>query len=357
MYLNYLLKKTWKITGPTLFIIASLLCPVNAQDSKENQKTYVIPTPDQLNVQVVPGGELVKLDGILDEDVWQTAEPVTEFWQREPVENVPPTEKTEVRVLQDEHALYFGIMCYDSDPDGIIALDMRRDATLGNDDYLGLYLDTYHDHRNFYYFSTNALGCRRDGIVTDARFYNTAWNGIWQAKAKITEEGWSAEWRIPFSTLHFGGEQPMTWGLNFSRAIRRKQESIRWATVPRELGHAGTWRGEFFGQLNGIKTKSSDKKWEAEPYVLAGGEKKYRPDSTDSKFVPVDDGNISAPAVSFQCHFSSGFPGCSVGQDAYWVDRFCRRPASDEYLLPVKCLLSDLSLNFKNNLCVIPNGC
>ena len=284
MYLDNLLTKTWKIIGPALFIISALLCPVKAQDSTENKKIYVLPTPDQLNVQVVPGGELVKLDGILDEAVWQTAEPVTEFWQREPVEGVPPTEKTEVRVLQDEHALYFGIMCYDSDPDGIIALDMRRDATLGNDDYLGLYLDTYHDHRNFYYFSTNALGCRRDGIVTDARFYNTAWNGIWQAKAKITEEGWSAEWRIPFSTLHFGGEQPMTWGLNFSRAIRRKQESIRWATVPRELGHAGTWRGEFFGQLNGIKTKSSNKKWEAEPYMLAGGEKKYRPDSTDSKF-------------------------------------------------------------------------
>ena len=270
---------------PWLFFILFLLAvPASGQDSGPQNPVYEIPSPDELNVQIVPGGEQVQLDGILDEEVWKTAQPITEFWQREPIENAPPTEKTEVRIIQDELALYFGIMCYDSDPEGIVAHDMRRDAPLANDDYLGLYLDTYHDHRNFYYFSTNALGCRRDGIVTDARFYNTAWNGIWQAKARVTDEGWSAEWRIPFSTLRFGGEQPMTWGLNLSRAIRRKQESIRWATVPRELGHIGTWRGEFFGQLNGIKTTSSYKKWEAEPYILAGGEKRYRPDSSESKF-------------------------------------------------------------------------
>lgn len=278
------MNKIWNLSTLTPVVFSILLSSVMAQESSSSKLPDYLPPPDQLNVQVVPGGELVKLDGILDEAVWQTANPVTEFWQRTPIERVPPSEKTEVRILQDEHALYFGIMCYDSDPDGIIALDMRRDAPLANDDYLGLYLDTYHDHRNFYYFSTNALGCRRDGIVTDARFYNTAWNGIWQAKAKITEEGWSAEWRIPFSTLRFGGEQPMTWGLNLSRAIRRKQESANWAPIPRELGRAGTWRGEFFGQLNGIQTKSAYKKWEAEPYLLAGGEKQYRPDSTDSKF-------------------------------------------------------------------------
>lgn len=242
-----------------------------------------IPTPDQLNVEVHSGGELVTLDGILDEEVWQKAVPASNFWQREPRDRVPASEKTEVRVLQDEEALYFGIICYDSNPEEIVAMDMRRDAPLSNDDYLGLYLDTYHDHRNFYYFSTNALGCRRDGIVTDARFYNTAWNGIWQARARITEQGWSAEWRIPFSTLRFGGEQPMTWGLNISRAIRRKQESTYWAPIPRELGHAGTWRGEFFGQLTGIRTSSSYSKWEAEPYLLIGGEKRFRPDSSDSK--------------------------------------------------------------------------
>lgn len=258
------------------------LRPPNAW-AAELEDLQRLPKPEELNLHVIPGGETIELDGVLDEEVWQRAEPATHFWQFAPQDRIPATERTEIRVVQDEHALYFGIICYDSDPDGIITLDMRRDAPLSNDDFVGIYLDTYHDHRNFYYFSTNALGTRRDGIVTDARSYNTAWNGIWQAKARITDEGWTAEYRIPFSTLRFGGEQPMTWGFNLSRAIRRKQESVFWAPIPRELGRQGSWRGELFGQLVGIRTSQAYSKWEAEPYVLAGGEKRYRPAGSETE--------------------------------------------------------------------------
>ncbi len=243
-----------------------------------------LPTPDQLNVHVIPGGETIKVDGVLDEAVWQRAAPATRFWQYAPLDRVPATENTEVRVVQDDRALYFAIICHDADPKGIIAQDMRRDAPLSNDDYVGIYLDTYHDHRNFYYFSTNSLGTRRDGIVTDARSYNTAWNGIWQVKTQVTDQGWTAEFRVPFSTLRFGGNQPMTWGLQLSRAIRRKQESDYWAPIPRWLGGRATWRAERFGQLIGIRTDAAYAKWEAEPYVLGGGARGYRPSSSDPRF-------------------------------------------------------------------------
>ena len=243
-----------------------------------------LPTPDQLNVHVIPGGETIKVDGVLDEAVWQRAAPATRFWQYAPLDRVPATENTEVRVVQDDRALYFAIICHDADPKGIIAQDMRRDAPLSNDDYVGIYLDTYHDHRNFYYFSTNSLGTRRDGIVTDARSYNTAWNGIWQVRTQVTDQGWTAEFRIPFSTLRFGGDQPMTWGLQLSRAIRRKQESDYWAPIPRWLGGRATWRAERFGQLIGIRTDAAYAKWEAEPYVLGGGARGYRPSSSDPRF-------------------------------------------------------------------------
>jgi hypothetical protein len=243
-----------------------------------------LPTPEQLNVYVIPGGETIEVDGRLDEAVWQAAVPATRFWQYAPLDRVPATETTEVRVVQDERALYFGVICHDADPKGIIALDMRRDAPLSNDDYVGIYLDTYHDHRNFYYFSTNSLGTRRDGIVTDARSYNTAWNGIWQVKTQVTDHGWTAEFRIPFSTLRFGGEQPMTWGLQLSRAIRRKQESDYWAPVPRWLGGRATWRAERFGQLIGIRTEAAYARWDAEPYALAGGVRSRRPAISDPRF-------------------------------------------------------------------------
>ncbi len=242
-----------------------------------------LPTPDQLNMHVIPGGETIKVDGILDEEVWQRAVPATTFWQYAPLDRVPATENTEVRVVQDDRALFFAVICHDSDPTGIIAQDMRRDAPLSNDDYVGIYLDTYHDHRNFYYFSTNSLGTRRDGIVTDARSYNTAWNGIWQVKTQVTATGWTAEFRIPFSTLRFGGDQPMTWGLQLSRAVRRKQESDFWAPIPRWLGGRATWRAERFGQLIGIRTDAAYAKWEAEPYVLGGGSRGFRPSSSDPR--------------------------------------------------------------------------
>ena len=161
---------------------------------------------------------------------------------------------------------------------------MRRDAPLWNDDYVGIYLDTYHDHRNFYYSPTNSLGTSRDGIVTDARLYNTAWNGIWQVKTQVTDVGWTSEFRIPFSTLRFGGDQPMTWGLQLSRAIRRKQESAYWAPIPRWLGGRATWRAERYGQLVGIRTDAAYARWEAEPYALGGGERGYRPTSSDPRF-------------------------------------------------------------------------
>ncbi len=242
-----------------------------------------LPTPDVLNLHVVPGGETIQIDGRLDEPVWQTAAPATRFWQYAPLDRAPATERTEVRVVQDERALYFGIICHDTNPKGIIALDMRRDAPLSNDDYVGIYLDTYHDHRNFYYFSTNSLGTRRDGIVTDARSYNTAWNGIWEVKTQVTESGWTAEFRIPFATLRFGGAQPMTWGLQLSRAVRRKQESDYWAPIPRWLGGRATWRAERFGQLVGIRTGGSYARWEAQPYLLGGGTRGYRPSSSDPR--------------------------------------------------------------------------
>lgn len=240
------------------------------------------PSPSELNVSVHLIEEEISLDGRLDEEAWQRAVPATGLWQLTPLDRAPATEKTEIRVLQDDEHIYFGIMLYDSDPQGIVALDMRRDAGLGNDDFVGLYLDTYHDHRNFYYFSTNPLGTRRDGIVTDARFYNTSWDGIWECRSVVTSEGWSTEIKIPFSTLRFGGEQPMTWGFNVSRSIRRKQERAFWAPIPRELGRPGTWRGELFGHLNGVQTEASTSKWEVEPYTLVGTAKNYLTDTTDS---------------------------------------------------------------------------
>lgn len=261
-----------------------LLMGKTASTAAQDSVAVQLPEPDDLRIQIYHIQKPIKLDGMLDEPEWQAADQVSTFWQYMPLDRVPPTEKTIVRVVQDDQHIYFGVLCYDREPDKVVAWDMRRDSGLTADSFVGLSIDTYNDHRNFYYFSTNPLGIRRDGIVTDQRYYNSDWDGIWECKSVRTEFGWSTEMKIPFSTLRFGGDQPMTWGFNISRMIRRKQERAYWAPIPRELGHRGSWRGELFGHIDGIRTTVATKQWEVEPFLLSGGQKTYHPAETDSRF-------------------------------------------------------------------------
>ena len=143
-----------------------------------------------------------KLDGILSEDVWSEAHPTSEFLQREPHEGQPASERTEVRIIYNDKAVYFGIMCYDSDPDKIIARERRRDQDLTKDDSLSIILDTFHDRRSAFLFSTNSLGTKFDALITDeGRVINEAWDEKWSAATKVSESGWVAEIEIPFKTL------------------------------------------------------------------------------------------------------------------------------------------------------------
>ncbi len=282
-----------------------------------------IPQPDNLNIRVSFTDDEITLDGRLSENAWKQAETGTHLWQFFPQDRIPATERTFFKLVQDETSLYIGILCLDSEPDGIVAKDMRRDSGLGDDDYIGVYLDTFHDHRNFYYFSTNPLGTRRDGVVTDANYYNTDWDGIWQCAAVKNAYGWSAEFRIPFSTLRFGGEQPMTWGFNLSRQVRRKQEKAYWAPIPRELGQKGTWRGELFGQITGVRTAESTSRLELEPYALGGGQRVYNPASTDSRFDYGGDVRYHfSPNLRGDLSFNTDFAQVEADQEVVNFTRF-----------------------------------
>ena len=146
----------------------------------------------------------IKVDGELEESYWQIAPAATGFVQFEPVSGKKATERTEVKLLYDEYNLYIGAILYDSNPDGIIADEMRRDSDLERNDSFMVILDTYHDHRNGFYFETNPLGAKADALVFDeGRSVNYDWDGVWWSEAKKTSNGWQVEIRIPFSTLRF----------------------------------------------------------------------------------------------------------------------------------------------------------
>ena len=158
-----------------------------------------------LQAAVIAEGAEIRLDGRIDEEIWLTATPITDFTQQEPVEGATPSHPTEIRVLFDADALYIGAIVYD-DPEGVLAYQRQRDAGLGTDDRFMWILDTFRDGRTGYFFEINAAGLMGDGILGGGGGgggSNKAWDGIWEARTAMRPDGWSAEIRIPFRTLNF----------------------------------------------------------------------------------------------------------------------------------------------------------
>src|SRR6266700_8429821 len=219
--------------------------------------------PDQMgaqgelrSVQAARVNNAPKLDGTLDDPLWQQTTPISNFLQREPYEGQPPTEKTEVRVLYTRQAVYFGIACFDSNPKGIVATELRRDASQHLDDYFEIIIDSAHDRRNAYVFQITPLGTERDALITEEQRTDTnsgdgdpGWDGVWTSEARITKEGWTATVAIPFSTLNFMQSRDVIWGINFKRFIRRKNEEDLWSGWRRTYGVATISQA---GELHGI---------------------------------------------------------------------------------------------------------
>ena len=169
----------------------------------------------------------IVIDGSLDEAPWRQAPKIGDLIQRIPEAGAEPTEKTEVTLLYDKDNLYIGVMCYYSEPQRVLASEMARDASLRADDRLEIVLDTFRDHSNAFYFSTNPAGALVDGLVFANGETNNDWDAIWIVRTEQTEDGWSAEFAIPFKTLNFPAGETV-WGFNISRTIQRKLEENRW---------------------------------------------------------------------------------------------------------------------------------
>ncbi len=178
--------------------------------------------------------ETITLDGRLDEPAWNQAPVATEFVQNEPQVDNPASEETEVRVLYDSENLYFGVYAYDAEPSRIIISDLRKDFSRNNGDSFEVVLDTFQDRRNGYQFAINPAGAKWDAQMTnEGRQTNNNWDGVWNVKTRIVEDGWIAEIAIPFKTLKFRKEELQNWGINFQRKIRRRNEDSFWSPLPR----------------------------------------------------------------------------------------------------------------------------
>jgi hypothetical protein len=207
------------------------------------------------------------IDGVLNDPEWNFAEPITDFMQREPDNAQPGSERTEVRILYDDEALYFAWYMYDSEPDKIAAQELRRDDRLDTDDTMAVILDTFHDRRNGYLFRVNALGTQYDAEVRNERNINSDWDERWDAATTRTDEGWFAEIRIPFGSLRYQTGSHV-WGIDFKREIVRKNEEINWANYRR--GFTFNFVSQS-GALVGLRELGLTQRFRFQPYVTGSG--------------------------------------------------------------------------------------
>lgn len=208
--------------------------------------------------------EPIVIDGVLDEPAWRYAQMIDDLRQREPDEGKPASQRTEVRVLYSRSRLYVGVICFDTDPGAIVASRLERDALLDADDRVSLLFDTFHDRRNAFIFQVNSVGARFDQVITDeGQDRNPDWNGIWYVRTHIADNGWTAEFVIPFQTLHFGKGQT-TWGFNVQRVIKRRTEEAVWSGYRQNLDF---FRVSEAGDLTGLLYADQGAGLDVSPFV------------------------------------------------------------------------------------------
>jgi hypothetical protein len=243
-------------------------------------------TPAAVQAQTAPvrvgrSASPIRLDGVPDEAAWDGADSISEFTQREPREGVPATERTVVRLLAGDRGLYVALWAYDSAPGAIRHAHLRRDADFGSDDSFSILLDPLRDHRSGLVFSINPNAALHDAEVISPEDDNEEWDGVWDARARITPLGWTAEILIPWQTLRYR-PQDEEWGANFSRYIRHKNEQVLWRA----------WRrpeGLLFmaaeGTITGLAGLPGRAPVELRPYAASSAvmrELTLRPDGSDS---------------------------------------------------------------------------
>ena len=168
-----------------------------------------------------------------------------------PIEGVAANERTEARVLYDDHAIYFGIRCFDSHAQELRPRLGRRDYA-PESDWIAIDLDTYHDRRSAFDFVVNIAGVQSDGIYSEGHGLTTDWDGVWEAQTSIDAQGWSAEIMIPLATLRFPHQALQTWGFHLRRYVSRLQETDSWNLI-RVTDSSQVGRYEELVGLEGLK--------------------------------------------------------------------------------------------------------
>ena len=224
------------------------------------------PPPPELHASRIR--DPIRIDGVLDEPAWAAAEPATQFTQLDPEEGHPVSERTEVRVLIGDDALYVGARLFDREASKISRRLSRRDDAIATDEF-DVYLDCYHDHLTARRFRVNPGGAILDGTIAPDGSEDDSWDGVWDAAARVDSLGWTAELRIPLNQLRFDARVDAVWGIQLVRTIFRKGETAEFAFTPKKE-QGGVSR---YGNLTGLGVLGHPRHLELLPYTSARNER------------------------------------------------------------------------------------
>ena len=315
--IDFQFRQRWRKANVLMLLWMCMLCvsiSVDAQTERELPRMSAHRTSEE-----------IKVDGVFDESVWQSVEPIRQLYQIQPDQGEPATEQSEVRILYDDKKLYFGFIFFDSEMDKIVANDMRRDSEgLRSNDYGFLLLDTYNDRRNAVFFRFTPVGGIEDTAVSNSGgSLNTSWDIVWECRCRINEDHWTVEIAIPFSQLRFEQSDVMNWGVNFGREIARKQEIAAWNEAPKTYGGLAKYRTAYFGTLEGLEGISPSRHLELLPYVLPGMSSVPETEKTQGVFEAGLDLKYGlTPNLTADLTFNTDFAQVEADQEQVNLTRF-----------------------------------
>src|SRR6266568_1022736 len=296
----------------------------------------------------VPEATAIRIDGDLDDAIWQRVPAVTDFRQREPRDGAAPSFPTDVKVAYDATNLYVAVRAHDPQPERVVGLRTRRDSSSPSD-WIKVIVDSFHDRRSAFEFGVNPAGVKEDRYWYSDGNEDDGWDAVWDVAVARDKDGWRAEFRIPFSQLRFRASDNATFGFAIVRDIARLNETDTWPLISKSAnGYVSS-----FGDLTGLKLAQSPKRLEVVPYVVGqvdtqptqpgdplitardqtgtvGADVKYavRPGITLTATVNPDFGQVEAdPAVvnlsGFETFFAERRPFFVEGSGMFTFDLDC----------------------------------
>jgi hypothetical protein len=250
---------TWMTTAGCVFVLGSL--PAFGQALAPAVNALPVPPESvardaegRTTVRAVRLTEPLRVDGRLDEQLYNTVTPISDFIQTEPVPDAAATERTDVWLSFDEENVYVSVRAWESQPERMIVNEMRRDSgsILQNENFAFVF-DTFADRRNGIVFNINPIGGRMDGQISNEGNYNGDWNPVWDLAVSRFEGGWSAEAALPFKSLRYSSDTSQVWGFNARRINRWKNEISYLARVPNGTGVEGLTRVSSAATMVGLE--------------------------------------------------------------------------------------------------------